>query len=405
MIDPQDVIAKLGIDGLCESAERYFQQVNDPTPLMAKPFMNLMETPGMLYHLGLLLAGLKLAKTMTVLELGAGTCWLSRLLTQLQCAAIAVDPSPTALQIGQKLLHEYPVIGATIAEPQFLHFDGRHIPLPDESVDRIICFDAFHHVPNQQETLTELARVLKNGGIAGFSEPGRNHSRSPQSQAEMQNYDVLECDLKLEELAELAKTAGFSDCSCKLLCDPESDFSLSDYQKLVRSKFTPPVSLSVKLWRSLYTAMQNTAIFFFYKGTCRLDSRSHLGLSHTLHVKAERLLTKPDEPLRISFTVTNTGTAYWLDRNIADIGVVKLGAHLYDESGKLLNFDFWRMNLGQPVPPATAIALTAEIALPSSGTYQVAFDLLSEQVCWFEHIGSLPVRIHVTVSGANTVCV
>ncbi|GAK52121.1 methyltransferase type 11 [Candidatus Moduliflexus flocculans] len=401
MIQPREVIAKLGVDGLCESAERYFQQVIDPTPLMAKPFMNLMEAPGMLYHLGLLLAGLKLAKTMTVLEFGAGTCWLSRLLTQLQCAAIAVDPSPTALRIGQKLFREYPVIGAQIAEPQFLHFDGRRIPLPDESVDRIVCFDAFHHVPNPQEVLAEFARILKPGGMAGFSEPGRHHSRSPQSQAEMQNYDVLECDLKFEELAELAHAAGFSDCSCKLLCDPERDLSLSDYQKLVRSKFTPPVSLSVKLWQSLYSAMQNAAIFFFYKGTCRLDSRGHLGLSHTLRTRAEHLFVSSGEPLRIPITIVNTGTAHWLNQNIADIGVVKLGAHLYDDAGKLLNLDFWRMRLEHPVSPETEIELTAEIVFPEPGIYQLAFDLVSEQVCWFEHIGSAPIRISVTVNSAN----
>jgi len=164
LIDPHELMEKFGLEGLCDKADRYFQQVADPTPLMAKPLMNLKEAPGMLYHLGLLLEGLKLAKSMTVLDFGAGTCWLSRILNQLQCQVIAMDPSRTALDIGKRLFREYPIIGTPFAEPQFLRFDGRRIPIPDESVDRIVCFDAFHHVPNPKDVLSEFCRVLKTGG-------------------------------------------------------------------------------------------------------------------------------------------------------------------------------------------------------------------------------------------------
>jgi ubiquinone/menaquinone biosynthesis C-methylase UbiE len=31
-------------------------------------------------------------------------------------------------------------------------------------MDRIICHDGFHHIPNQAEIISELARVLKPGG-------------------------------------------------------------------------------------------------------------------------------------------------------------------------------------------------------------------------------------------------
>ncbi len=167
MIDPKEIIKELTVEELCETAEDYFaSKAKNPIPLMAKPFSSLLETPEILQNMGLLLSGLNLAKTMTVLEFGSGTCWFSRYLNQAQCVTISCDASKTALDIGKRLFKESPVVGEVISEPRFLHFNGRKIDLPDESVDRIICNDALHHIPNQGEVLSELARVLKKGGIA-----------------------------------------------------------------------------------------------------------------------------------------------------------------------------------------------------------------------------------------------
>ena len=95
-------------------------------------------------------------------------------------------------------------------KPKFLVFDGHTIDLPDGSVDWILCFDAFHHVPNPAEVIAEFARVLRPGGMAGFSEPGPHHSQTEQSQAEMRNFKVLENDLVVEDLERYALAAGFT---------------------------------------------------------------------------------------------------------------------------------------------------------------------------------------------------
>src|SRR5207237_8554259 len=82
--------------------------------------------------------------------------------------------------------------------------------LSDESVDRILCFDAFHHLANPDEALREMCRVLKPGGIAGFSEPGPEHSRSPQSQYEMRTFRVIENDVRMAEIHGWGRAAGFA---------------------------------------------------------------------------------------------------------------------------------------------------------------------------------------------------
>src|SRR5262249_6685813 len=97
LIDPADMIRRFTVEEFNETAEQYYARVDDPTPLMTKPFTFLHEAPEALQNLGLLLAGLRLGKTMTVLDYGAGTGWLARFLSQLNCQVIACDVSRTAL--------------------------------------------------------------------------------------------------------------------------------------------------------------------------------------------------------------------------------------------------------------------------------------------------------------------
>ena len=99
----------------------------------------------------------------------------------------------------------------------------------------------------------------------------------------------------------------------------------------------------------------------------------------------------------MSFEITNAGESVWLCRNIDDIGVVKLGAHRYDETQTLIDLDFLRKNLPDNIAPGEKLSLTA--TLTHAGKYTLVFDLVSEGVCWFENMGSEPVSVEVLVSG------
>ena len=395
MIDPKDVMRRYTVEELCETAEQYYRSVSDPTPLMSKPFSFLHETPEALQNLGLLLSGLHLGKTMTVLDFGAGTCWLSRVLTQLNCQMICCDASRTALDIGRRLFEEHPLIGTVAFKPVFLPFDGRRIELPDESVDRIVCFDSFHHVPNPAELITQFGRVLKKGGIAGFSEPGQHHSQSPQSQYEMSNYRVLENDIDVNEIFHFAQAAGFTELSLKVVNDME--MSLSQHNLL----FGQPGDterLRSDLWNQTYNAMHNRAIFFLHKGPLARDSRSHIGLGHVIRIDKTDYVVQAGQPLRLTVSVTNSGDASWLNTNSEIFGIVRLAAHLYDGDGALLNIDFSRHELPAPVGPGETVNMTIEESLPGSGRYRLAFDLVAEGVTWFENVGSTPVVVTVRMT-------
>jgi SAM-dependent methyltransferase len=382
---------RYSVEELCETAEEYFRRVPDPTPLMTKPFAFLHETPEMLQNLGLLFSGLQLGKSMTVLDFGAGTCWLSRFLAQLNCQVICCDTSRTALAIGKRLFDEHPPSGSAVVPPQFLWFDGHRIDLPDGSVDRIVCFDAFHHVPNGGQVVSELGRILKRGGIAGFSEPGRRHSQSPASQYEMRNHKVLENDIDLNVIFADAQRAGFTDLRAKVLTDME--ISLDDYNVFFGDADT--TALKAELWNQTHNTLFNRSIFFLHKGQPSRDSRSHVGLGHTITIDAPLFEVPRGQPLRLSVTVTNTGTAVWLATNTEIHGIVRLGSHLYDETGKLLDVDYSRHGLPGDVPPGETISLLIEVPLPTVATCQMAFDLVAEGVTWFENVGSTPKYVTV----------
>jgi len=74
LIDPKERISALSVERFCATADRPFAGITDPLPQMAKPFGNLVEAPDNLYNLGLLLGGLRLGRTMRVVDFGAGTC-------------------------------------------------------------------------------------------------------------------------------------------------------------------------------------------------------------------------------------------------------------------------------------------------------------------------------------------
>jgi SAM-dependent methyltransferase len=44
-------------------------------------------------------------------------------------------------------------------------------PWPDSSVDEVLAFDVFEHLPNKRHTMNELWRVMKPGGIVRIQVP------------------------------------------------------------------------------------------------------------------------------------------------------------------------------------------------------------------------------------------
>jgi SAM-dependent methyltransferase len=379
------------IDAWNKAAEDYFASLATWDHHLAKPFSQVEETPTLLASVAVLLQALRLAPGMTVLEFGAGSGWLSRFLTQVGCRAILLDVSATALAIAREHYRRQPVVGAQ-PEPRFLEFDGRRIDLPDGAIDRIVCFDAFHHAPNPRAVIAEFARVLAPGGIAGFVEPGPRHAEAPRSQFESHTYGVVERDVDVHDVWRTARANGFADLRMCVFHAPPYHVSLPEYEEILAGGPAGAGWLA-----STRTFLRHVRSFYLVKeGAARADSRGTAGLACEIRASLD---ARGSTEVVIDATVTNTGSAAWLPWGMTP-GGVGLGTHLYDASGALLAFDFHVEPLTDPpreiAPGETVRRLVTLPPLPP-GEYRVELDCVASQVTWFAQAGSRTVTLPLTV--------
>ena len=118
--------------------ERAISRVN------VEPLLNLLQLP----------------PTGRLLDVGGGTGRVSNLLAGRVGQVVLVDVSPGMLQqaAGKDSLQP----AQALAEK---------LPFPAGYFDRILMVDAFHHLCDQQQTATELLRVLAPGGRIVVEEP------------------------------------------------------------------------------------------------------------------------------------------------------------------------------------------------------------------------------------------
>jgi hypothetical protein len=121
------------------------------------------------------------------------------------------------------------------------------------------------------------------------------------------------------------------------------------------------------------------------------DSRAPHRLGARLEQLAPPLPARvaPASSLAVRLRATNTGDTRWLAGSEAERGVVCLGVQLWDAGGGMLTRDYCRVPLPRAVSPGETVEIDAVVEAPAeSGRFRLVFDLVAEQICWFEHHGS-----------------
>ena len=403
-IDVKQLIAETSLEDLNQLAENYFAQIDDWSFHLAKPFGSVEEAPQLLINFAVVLQGLNLCPGMTVLEFGAGSCWASRYLTQLGCRVIAADVSPTALRIGSELYQQQPIFGHK-PEPQFLLFDGRHLDIPDETVDRILCLDALHHVPNTRDVLREMGRVLTREGIAGFAEPGPQHSRTEKSQQEMRDFGVVENDVDIHEIWKYALNAGFIDIKLAVFNVPPFHLSLDEFEDLVAGQTHTASGEKTESWENYAAAVRdflaNQRTFFLYKGFPNTsDSRYRAGLKARIETRETVMTARANQTIIVNASVTNDSPSIWLPRG-AGLGAVLLGVHVCDPQGHIIKNSYhWEAltpDEGRSILPGETVDVEVNIPGLPADSYLLKFDMVSDDVCWFAANGSPQALVSLEV--------
>lgn len=387
-IDFRDIVSKYSFQEHAKRADLYFSTVDVASAVARKPFASVDEAAVISAGVGVILGGLKLFRGAKVLDFGAGTCWLSRILASVGCNVTAADVSRNAIELGRSLAQEAPVFrDLPIA---YSVISDTELPFMDGVFDRIVVFDAFHHVPDQKALIREFYRVLKDDGIVAFHEPGPNHSRSKQSQYEMRNFDVVEGDVIVEELIDEAMACGFSDAEIAVFACSPILVKLDQFNKFL----TEPVSMAgLNLVEQATAESVNRRVFFLHKGDPgKTDSRSASGLACTLDLTA----SIDADSVLIQGLVTNTGTATWLP-SMQGVGSVNVGVRLYREDGSLLDGDYARGAVSEQLTgPGVGRDVWFRVPLPASQIFTIGVDLVAEGVTWFEMLGSQPVLLDGT---------
>jgi ubiquinone/menaquinone biosynthesis C-methylase UbiE len=94
-----------------------------------------------------------------VLDVGTGTGVIIPFLLQL----VGGDGRVMAIDVAEKMLHRARIknFDGVVA---YLNADVAHIPLPEASVDSVVCYSSFPHIQDKARALAEMYRVVKRGG-------------------------------------------------------------------------------------------------------------------------------------------------------------------------------------------------------------------------------------------------
>jgi SAM-dependent methyltransferase len=120
----------------------------------------------------------------TVLDLGAGTGKLTRVLARRYAQVLAVEPLDRMRAILEQV----------VPQAEALRGRAERIPLPDSAVDAVFAGQAFHWFATD-EAVAEIARVLRSGGVLGVVWNSPDDSRpSPLPQPFREYLDELRAE-------------------------------------------------------------------------------------------------------------------------------------------------------------------------------------------------------------------
>jgi SAM-dependent methyltransferase len=390
----QDTRARLEgqTDALNAAAERYFASHTDDAHLLDKPFSEPAALSRRLIDVGVLIDGLRLEPGDTVLELGAGSCWLSHLLNRFGCRTIAVDVSSSALAVGRRAFERDPQTNWSL-DPQFLVYDGHTLPVAEGSVDRVLLYDAYHHLPNPARLLREMRRALRPDGIVAMSEPGRGHAETGTALSEAAT-GVLENELVVEDIGELAVASGFSAARVIVAANaPLAEIDVAGLRAFMGGRGF------AQYWKNLCAALDGHHYLLLFAGDPAPTTRRARRLKAIVRPSQSPVRMSAGQPSAIEIDLHNAGDTRWLSTpNRA--GWTRLGAHLYrgDASRTLVDFDWLRAALPRDVAPNETVRVRATLpAIAEAGDCIATFDLVIEGKTWFAERDSVSVDVPLRV--------
>jgi ubiquinone/menaquinone biosynthesis C-methylase UbiE len=383
-IDVKRLIAEMPDAELLEAADAYFAGLTVGSEQCLKPFSNVGDAIHITRNLSLLLQAADLFAGADVVDFGCATGWLTLGLAQMGCNAVGLDISPAAIALADQLRERnVPRLPGAAA---FMVYEGQRLPLGNASVDRVLCFDSFHHVKDQGATLAEFARVLRPGGRVVMLEPGPHHSETAKSQDEMTRYKVIENDIVMQTISSLGSAAGLEKPQMLLQLQAPIQMHVDEFVDWSNSLPNQSASAAAVV-SQLHRQMTDTQCFFMCKpGGGGVDSRHANALGGALTLASVQPASD-GAMMELTFVIANTGEAAWIVEP-GRVGQVSLGCQRIDRNGAVLAVDFMRFPFERSgaIAPGETRALTVVVPALSLDQGGYRFELVSEFVAWFASV-------------------
>lgn len=383
------------VDHYNKKADDYFVNFANPHFEKNKPFGNSAEAAMISYQIGLLFSGSKIGRAQTVLEIGSGAGWLASMIHRLGNEVFLLETSKTALQLAKELFSTDQRNAIHSIGPHFLHYDGYHIPLKDNSIDRVICFDALHHIPNPNAILAEIYRILTPNGIAGFAESGENHANLPAIVDCVTKTGILERSTSIEDIRILATATGFKKVTVKAfpLCS-DWEIDISEYQRALAEGATPVDTTKIAEAHRL----GDQTLFFLHKNhEFQFDCKYPNKPLTLLEVQQAYLTCKKGQLCTIDVTIKNIGDTVLNHEPHPLGGFATLGAHLLKQ-GSVVDYDFFHHNLSSDIYLNEVKNEQVQFYCPNeAGNYEIELDVIIEGVKWLQLDGAKTATITLFV--------
>ncbi len=152
----------------------------------------------------------------SVVEVGSGAGWLTRILAGLSYHVECIEPSEIMIDVAREnvagflRLHR---MDSLIPNVRFHCTTLEECELPDQVADAILFYESCHHLVDECRAMRQAFRLLKPGGVlciagAGAWIPG-NAEQAEAFDAAIRQYDTLESPFTPEYLTHVLELAGF----------------------------------------------------------------------------------------------------------------------------------------------------------------------------------------------------
>ena len=178
-----------------------------------------------------------------------------------------------------------------------------------------------------------------------MSEPGLGHASAKSSRDESAT-GVLENELRLSDLAALAKACGFR--AVKVIVAGRAEPYEIDARNV--GAFMGGKGFA-RYWKQVCNALAHHHYLVCYKGSDEKTTRRPGILSAHITLLSEVVVTDAAAEQRVRIRIINLGDTRWLSTEGAAGGWTRVGVHLHRAGGEpqLIDFDWLRFSL-----PATS---------------------------------------------------